>query len=85
MGISIDECALDLDCQPTQRGELSIVDVHLLAVDLEDAPEQAFGGLNPEKAITDNYKADEVQKHVWQKVLQLDLVLVQEPTKKVGG
>ena len=85
MRISADECTLNLDCQPAQRGELSIISIHLPPADLEDTPEQVFGGLDPEKALTNNYEADEVQKHVWQKVLQLDLVLVQEPTKKVGG
>ena len=83
--ISADECTLNLDCQPAQRGELSIISIHLPPADLEDTPEQVFGGLDPEKALADDHKAGELQQRVRRKMLQLDLMLVQEPAEKVGG
>jgi hypothetical protein len=51
---------LNIDCQPAQRGELSIISIHLLLADLEDTPEQVFGGLDPEKALADGHKAGEL-------------------------
>lgn len=54
-------------------------------MDLEDPPEQVFGGIDPEKALIDNHEVGELQQHVGRKMLQLDLVFMEEPTKEVRG